>query len=431
MPESVWDWSKTAADNNDADAAINWSEGQAPGSVNNSARAMMAAAAKLRDDQGGALTLAGSVNAYTLATNSGIAELADGMRLHLVPNLTNTGAATLNVDSRGAEPLRKFTGLGETALTAGALVKDGHYIVQWDASADATGGAWIVLNPTPEPPAGLLYGLELSRNAGTPNSQIDISAGRCADDTNAVLLVSPGVLTVNFATTGANGLDTGSLANGTWYHLFLIGHTDGTIAGFGSTSLSPTLPSGYAWKRRLGSVKTSGAAQFLAFTQSGDEFRLATEITERSATTLSATWAQLTLAGVPSGLRVSPFISGFCLQNAAGIVATELADGDQASTPTSVLYLGRTAFASDEVYFNSRNLLTDTSARIRFRVYSASGSPSLTSHQSDCRAGLTPEAVTDDRRRFYGERNFPKLEWLSFTGPCSTRKSAACDTWAR
>lgn len=36
------DWSETAGDNDDADASINWAEGQAPSTVNGSARAMMA-----------------------------------------------------------------------------------------------------------------------------------------------------------------------------------------------------------------------------------------------------------------------------------------------------------------------------------------------------------------------------------------------------
>lgn len=36
------DWSETAANNDDADATINWSEGQAPSTVNGSARSMMA-----------------------------------------------------------------------------------------------------------------------------------------------------------------------------------------------------------------------------------------------------------------------------------------------------------------------------------------------------------------------------------------------------
>ncbi len=42
MPD-IRAWSTTAADNDDADAAINWLEGQLPSTANNSARAMMAA----------------------------------------------------------------------------------------------------------------------------------------------------------------------------------------------------------------------------------------------------------------------------------------------------------------------------------------------------------------------------------------------------
>jgi hypothetical protein len=49
MAESVFDWSTTAANNDDADSGINWSESQLPSTVNNSARGMMAAIAKFRD----------------------------------------------------------------------------------------------------------------------------------------------------------------------------------------------------------------------------------------------------------------------------------------------------------------------------------------------------------------------------------------------
>ena len=42
-------WSRTAAANATADSTINWAEGQSPSSVNDSARALMAAAAKYRD----------------------------------------------------------------------------------------------------------------------------------------------------------------------------------------------------------------------------------------------------------------------------------------------------------------------------------------------------------------------------------------------
>ena len=52
---SFFRWSKTANNNANADGTINWAEGQAPSTVNDSARAMMAAAAKYRDDIAGVI----------------------------------------------------------------------------------------------------------------------------------------------------------------------------------------------------------------------------------------------------------------------------------------------------------------------------------------------------------------------------------------
>ena len=50
-----YNWSQTPAANATADSTINWQEGQAPSSINDSARAMMAATAKYRDDIAGAI----------------------------------------------------------------------------------------------------------------------------------------------------------------------------------------------------------------------------------------------------------------------------------------------------------------------------------------------------------------------------------------
>lgn len=47
---AIKDWSTTAADNDDADATINWTEGQAPSTVNGSARSMMAAIKQAFED---------------------------------------------------------------------------------------------------------------------------------------------------------------------------------------------------------------------------------------------------------------------------------------------------------------------------------------------------------------------------------------------
>src|SRR3954466_15615122 len=65
---SFFKWSKTANNNANADGTINWAEGQAPSTVNDSARVMMAAAAKYRDDIAG-VTTGGTATAYTVASN--------------------------------------------------------------------------------------------------------------------------------------------------------------------------------------------------------------------------------------------------------------------------------------------------------------------------------------------------------------------------
>lgn len=51
---TLYKWSQTASADATIDSTINWAEGQSPSSVNDSARAMMAAIAKYRDDIAGA-----------------------------------------------------------------------------------------------------------------------------------------------------------------------------------------------------------------------------------------------------------------------------------------------------------------------------------------------------------------------------------------
>ena len=141
-------WSKTTATNATADSDINWAEGQAPSTVNNSARAVMQGVANWRDDTGGQLTLAGGTTVYTLTTNSINTALADGLRVHAVVNAANTGASTLNVDTLGAKNIYKATTAGVVVLTANDMVVDHHAIFEYDASLNAAAGGWVLCNPS-------------------------------------------------------------------------------------------------------------------------------------------------------------------------------------------------------------------------------------------------------------------------------------------
>ena len=64
-------------------------------------------------------------------------------------------------------------------------------------------------------------------------------------------------VTANPASSGANGLDTGTFATNTWYAVWII--TNGsTVASLLSTSATaPTMPSGYTYKARVGWVRSN------------------------------------------------------------------------------------------------------------------------------------------------------------------------------
>lgn len=141
MPSGFHNWSQTAASDATADSAINWAEGQAPSSVNDSARAMMAVLAKWRDDNNGSLTTGGTSTAYTITSNTVFTTLAlmNNQTIGFTVNATSGTAPTLNVDSLGAKAIRSATGVD---LVAGALVSGGYYAAKYNNSD----GIWYLTN---------------------------------------------------------------------------------------------------------------------------------------------------------------------------------------------------------------------------------------------------------------------------------------------
>lgn len=155
-------------------------------------------------------------------------------------------------------------------------------------------------------PRSYLAGMGISRASAT---SIGVAAGVCRDSTNVATITLPNSGTINLASTGADGLDTGALANDTWYHVFAIAKTDGTVSRLASTSpASPTMPSGYTLLRRIGSFKTNGSAQVLNFIQSGDWFYWADPPLDFSSSITAGTGATVTLS-VPTGIRCMAIVN--------------------------------------------------------------------------------------------------------------------------
>jgi hypothetical protein len=133
---TFWKWSQTASSNATADSTINWAEGMAPSAVNDSARAMMAAVAKYRDDVAGGIVTTGSSTAYAVSTWQGFDTLAhlNGQMIACVPHTTSGATVTLKVDSLGAKPLRASPNV---ELQGGTLVQGTPYVATYNNSDGA------------------------------------------------------------------------------------------------------------------------------------------------------------------------------------------------------------------------------------------------------------------------------------------------------
>ncbi len=223
---------------------------------------------------------------------------------------------------------------------------------------------------------GHIDGLTLSYNSA---SVVSFAAGQCTDDTGTFALTlaaftktlqSSGSWT---AGTGNNGLDTGAIANNTWYHCFVIAKADGTSPDilFSTSATAPTMPSTYTLKRRIGAFKTGVSGIANNWVQRGDEFTWNTYQNDISATnpgTSAVTRALSTPPGVRTRARgVVGFNATATADNPAGIYLSDLNSSDDAPSATintAINYSTTAHVANFRVPFE---VWTDTSSSIRSR----------------------------------------------------------------
>ena len=159
MPsEDLHSWSTTAADNANADTAINWQEGMARAAVNDSSRSVMAAIAKNRNLLNGSITTTGLANAQNFLSGVGYTTLPTGLKvmLKIGTDLSNTGPTTLNCDVTGAVAVKTVLGndLTGSELIAGTF-----------ADFIYNGTNWVLVQNIPG--ATLLARATLSGTAGS------------------------------------------------------------------------------------------------------------------------------------------------------------------------------------------------------------------------------------------------------------------------
>jgi hypothetical protein len=131
---NVQAWSTTANSNDGADSTIGTvANTSSPTSVDDWVKGLMASVKKHSLDNGGGITAGGTADVLTITTNQAIssAHQAAGFSVRFKAASTNTGAATVNVDTIGAASIKRLNG---DALSAGDITAGGIYDLAFDGT---------------------------------------------------------------------------------------------------------------------------------------------------------------------------------------------------------------------------------------------------------------------------------------------------------
>ena len=336
----------------------------------------------------------GAANSYLCALDPPITAPVVGMPIRVKITNSNTTASTLDPGS-GSASIRRRDG---TVLIGGELVAGDIVEFKWDGTyyriegiAPATAAAVTAGTDTQSgiTPAQLaaavalrsyLSGLTLS-TAGS-SATFGIAAGVATDSTNVFIMALASAYTKTTSAwavgTGNGALDTGSIANSTWYHIFLIRRPDTGVVDvlISLSATSPTLPTNYTQFRRIGSMQTNGSAQWVKFKQVCDDFyRLQIQDYSLPGTTQPATLSTLS---VPTGVVVEPFTNIVAQSINNNVAYVQYAPASDATLLETVMYHyeGNAGAAS-----SSTNTVigppTNTSAQIYIGLPSSNGGETL------------------------------------------------------
>lgn len=294
-------------------------------------------------------------------TLTAVATLGDGWWVYV----KNSGTGVITLDPNSTETI-------DGATTVALYPGDGCWLI-------CNGSAFITVGRAGAAPIarGHIDGLVMS-TAGS-SATMTIAAGQAADSTNAVLMTLSAAIsktTSAWAVGSTNGgLDTGAIANSTWYHFFEIMRPDTGVVDvlFSLSATAPTMPSNYTYKRRIGSGKTNGSAQWVLFTQDGDYFRWSASVLDINTNNPGTSAVTATLASVPTGVNVFALINAALKTTSTDrseMYLRDLAASDEAPSgtagPLATVTLGSDA-GLGEASWGGR-MRTNTSGQIGYRL---------------------------------------------------------------
>lgn len=293
-----------------------------------------AAAGQVQDGKINWADAGGTADAITASYTPTVSALVDGQLFFVRAAAANTSTTpTFNPDSTGDKTITKN---GAQALAAGDIYGDGHELALRYRLSDTS---FELLNPSVNFTEADVYDPATSGQPTTVDTlQEGIDAAFATFQNGNVLCPHTGLVvkyvsattvdidaasvtlfnaagygrkfsslneTLDITASGANGLDTGSEASGTWYYLWAIGKVDGTLDGLISASATaPTLPTGYVFKGLLGAVRNDGSSDFVRFFQTGSVVVTPNDSVLSAGTAISYTSIDLSAYVPPTAISV-------------------------------------------------------------------------------------------------------------------------------
>jgi hypothetical protein len=141
-------FSQTDANNNSG-TAPSWSGSALPSTLDDAGRAIQGAVTREWNWRNFTLTAAGTADAKTLTYSVAPAAYYNGQRFAFIANTTNTGSATLNVNSVGAKTIKSMLTGTLANLSASNMVAGMYVEVAYNTSNDCF--VWVNQGPTSVP----------------------------------------------------------------------------------------------------------------------------------------------------------------------------------------------------------------------------------------------------------------------------------------
>lgn len=292
--------------------------------------------------------------------------MVDGTYVKTENNLTDALVSTIGSALQSETSHADVLVDGDIGVTVQELLVSGTNIKTINSTSLLGSGDIVVSGSMPR---GHIWGLTMSNAADTAND-ITIAAGEARDEAGTEDLVLASAITKQIDAgwavgTNQGGINTGSVADSTWYEVILIKRTDTGVVDvmFSTTANRATLPASYDKYRRIGWVRR-GSATLLQFTQVEDYFTWTTQINDIAANH-STNAAAGTLTVPPNTIaRFRAATVGTTSVNAnSAVVFSEIVEGDVTpaiTTGIASLGYGDIATAPTAGHFELRVSSTST-----------------------------------------------------------------------